>query len=120
MWMLFGVPAIVFAVWNVMFAVQRKNSEYLRFLSMAFTALTLCAFYHLEAQWVIHHDWSALEDTMPTMSKALWVLTILSILLNGSSLWRNKTTDSAMIKSKNPTDVGETKCENAKEEDKIL
>lgn len=25
MWMLFGVPAIVFAVWNVMFAVQKKK-----------------------------------------------------------------------------------------------
>lgn len=97
MWVLFGVAAIVFAVWNVMFAVQKKNSEYLRFLSMAFTALTLCAFYHLEAQWVIHHDWSALEDTMPTMSKALWVLTILSILLNSSSLWK-KTTDSDRIR----------------------
>ena len=98
MWMLFGVAAIVFAVWNVMFAVQRKNSEYLRFLSMAFTALTICAFYHLEAQWVIHHDWSALEDTMPTMSKALWVLTILSILLNGSSLLCKKTSDSDRIR----------------------
>ena len=99
MWMLFGVSAIVFAVWNVMFAVQKKNSEYLRFLSMAFTALTLCAFYHLEAQWVIHHDWSALEDTMPAMSKALWVLTILSILLNGSSLLDKKVRISSAKRS---------------------
>lgn len=98
MWVLFGVIAIVFAVWNVIFDVQEKKSQYLRFLSMAFTALTLCTFYHLEAQWVIHHDWSALEDTMPTMSKALWVLTILSILLNGSSLLCKKTSDSDRIR----------------------
>ena len=115
MWVLFGVIAIVFAVWNVIFDVQEKKSQYLRFLSMAFTSLTLCAFYHLEAQWVIHHNWSDLEDTMPTLSKVLWILTMLSILLNGSSLWRNKTTDSAMIKSKNPTDGGGTKGGNAEE-----
>ena len=56
MWVLFGVIAIVFAVWNVIFDVQEKKSQYLRFSSMAFTSLTLCAFYHLEAQWVIHHN----------------------------------------------------------------
>lgn len=97
MWMLFGVPAIVFAVWNVMFAVQKKNSEYLRFLSMAFTSLTLCAFYHECAEWILQHDWIALEDVVPAMSKALWILTILSILLNSSSLWK-KTTDSDRIR----------------------
>lgn len=97
MWMLFGVSAIVFAVWNVMFAVQKKNSEYLRFLSMAFTSLTLCAFYHECAEWILQHDWIALEDVVPAMSKALWILTILSILLNSSSLWK-KTTDSDRIR----------------------
>ena len=94
MWMLFGVSAIVFAVWNVMFAVQKKNSEYLRFLSMAFTSLTLCAFYHECAEWILQHDWIALEDVVPAMSKALWILTILSILLNS----RKKTTDSDRIR----------------------
>ena len=97
MWVLFGVAAIVFAVWNVIFAVQAKKSEYLRFLSMAFTSLTLCAFYHECAEWILQHDWIALEDVVPAMSKALWILTILSILLNSSSLWK-KTTDSDRIR----------------------
>ncbi|EFE28038.1 hypothetical protein HMPREF0389_01291 [Filifactor alocis ATCC 35896] len=97
MWVLFGVAAIVFAVWNVIFDVQEKKSEYLRFLSMAFTSLTLCAFYHECAEWILQHDWIALEDVVPAMSKALWILTILSILLNSSSLWK-KTTDSDRIR----------------------
>ncbi len=98
MWVLFGVAAIVFAVWNVTFDVQEKKSEYLRFLSMAFTSLTLCAFYHECAEWILQHDWIALEDVVPAMSKALWVLTILSILLNGSSLLCKKTADSDRIR----------------------
>lgn len=38
------------------------------------------------ASRVIKEDWASLMDIMPTMSKALWVLVILSIAVNSVSI----------------------------------
>jgi hypothetical protein len=57
---------------------------------MALTALTLCAFYADGAARVVHEDWAGLMDIMPTMSKALWVCTGISILINAVSLFRER------------------------------
>jgi hypothetical protein len=51
-------------------------------LGLSFTALTLCAQYSLASKWVESEDWSALMDVFPTMGTLLWILTIISILLN--------------------------------------
>lgn len=51
-----------------------------------FTALTMCSFYSDGAMRVVKEDWAGLMDIMPTMSKALWVCVILSIIINSISL----------------------------------
>lgn len=51
-------------------------------LGLSFTALTLCADYSYVSQWVKAEDWAALSDVVPGMARALWFLTIVSILLN--------------------------------------
>ena len=90
MWMLLGICAIVFAILNLVWTFNNKNAEWFRFASLALTALTLCAFYADGAGRVVAEDWSGLMDILPTMSKALWVCTIISILLNSISLFKRK------------------------------
>ncbi|WP_427107648.1 hypothetical protein [Lysinibacillus xylanilyticus] len=51
-------------------------------MGLSFTALTLCSEYSLVSQWVKVEDWAALEDVVPGMERALWFLTVVSILLN--------------------------------------
>ncbi len=84
MWLIFGAGAITTAILNIM---NFKNlSDLFRFLSLAFTSLTVCAFYADGAERVIREDWGGLMDTMPTISKALWVCVALSIFINSISL----------------------------------
>lgn len=86
-----GIAAIVFAVLNIGFTLKKKNTELYRYLSLSFTALTVCAFYSSAARDVAEKDWSALMDTVPTISTALWVVVLISILINSISLFkRNK------------------------------
>ena len=87
MWLVFGIGAIIFALLNVGFALK-KSAKWYRFCSLSLTALTVCAFYSDGARRVIKENWAGLMDTMPTMSKALWVLVILSIVINSVSLFR--------------------------------
>ena len=88
MWLIFGIGAIVFAFLNIIFAFKNKNASYYRFLSLSLTALTVCAFYSDGAGRVVKEDWAGLMDIMPTMNKALWVLVVLSILINSISLFK--------------------------------
>ncbi len=90
MWMLFGVAAFVTAVFNLAWMVRHKETKWFRFASLSLTALTVCAFYGMDAKWVVNEDWSALMDVVPTMSKAVWVMTLGSIVLNGVSLFQKK------------------------------
>lgn len=84
MWLIFGTCAIITALLNIMNFKKRANI--FRFLSLSFTSLTVCAFYADGAGRVVREDWSGLMDTMPTISKALWVCVALSILINSISL----------------------------------
>ncbi len=88
MWLVFGTAAVVSAVLNIAWAARGKEPKWFRFVSLSATALTLCAFYDLHAAWVVKEDWSALADVVPTMRGMLWTLTILSIGLNGITLFR--------------------------------
>ena len=90
LWIIFGIAAIVTAVANIICSVLHKETKWFRFASLALTALTLCAFYGLAARIVLSEDWSAALDVIPTLSKPLWFLTIVSILLNSFSLFIKK------------------------------
>lgn len=90
MWLIFGLAAIISAVCNLAFFLRKKDSSLFLFLSLSFTALTLCSLYGMDAAWVLRGDWSALEDVTPTMSQICWFLTFGSIILNGIPLLRKE------------------------------
>lgn len=90
MWLVFGISAIIFAGFNLIWSIKRKNAKWFRFISLSLTALTMCAFYSDRAMRVVKEDWSGIMDTMPTVSKALWFCVIVSIVINSISLFRDK------------------------------
>ena len=83
----FGITAIVAAILNVIWTVRHREAKWFRFISLSFTALTLCAYYSLAKQWVLSNAADQLLDVMPTLSDVLWFLTITSIMLNGICLF---------------------------------
>jgi len=87
MWIIFGAIAIISAALNIAWAAKGKDPKWFRFISLAATALTLCAFYSINAKWVIREDWIALMDVVPTMTRNLWVLTVLSVVINSVTLF---------------------------------
>ena len=88
MWLLFGFAAILTACLNVAWTLRRREAKWFRFLSLAFTAFTLCDFYSQVNGWVAMSYWGALMDVVPTASKMLWVLTAGSVVINSVSLWK--------------------------------
>lgn len=82
MWIIFGFIAIITTFINLYMFANGKDYKLAMAMGLSFTALTLCAEHSLIANWVDANDWSALLDVVPTMEKALWFLTIVSILLN--------------------------------------
>ncbi|GAK08108.1 hypothetical protein [Geomicrobium sp. JCM 19038] len=84
MWILLGVIAIVATCINLYLYKKGKDYKLAMAMGLSFTALTLCAEYSLVSQWVKVEDWAALMDVVPGMEKVVWVLTIVSILLNVS------------------------------------
>ena len=83
----FGITAIVAAILNVIWTMRHREAKWFRFISLSFTALTLCAYYSLAKQWVLTNAADQLLDVMPTLSDVLWFLTITSIMLNGICLF---------------------------------
>ena len=86
MWLVFGVGAAAFALLNLVKPGEKR--ETFRWASLSLTALALCAFYGDGAARVAAEDWGGLLDTMPTLSRALWILTVISIGLNGMDLFK--------------------------------
>ncbi|ATP40376.1 hypothetical protein CSE16_10135 [Solibacillus sp. R5-41] len=82
MWLILGLIAIVATLINLYMYTTGKDYKLAMAFGLSFTALTLCAENSLIANWVEVKDWVALLDVVPTMEKALWFLTIVSILLN--------------------------------------
>lgn len=82
MWIILGVIAIVATFINLYMYKARKDYKLVMAIGLSFTALTLCSEYSLVSGWVKVEDWSALLDVVPGMEMALWVLTIISIVLN--------------------------------------
>lgn len=98
MFLVLGTLAIVTAVGTVIFGWNGKNAEVLRFISVSLTALTVCSFYQMDAQYVARADWSALMDVTPTGVTLCWIGTVASILINSISF---------LIKRKNRKHGGE-------------
>lgn len=90
LWLGFGSCAIITAILNISWAIRGKDAKWFRFISLSFTALTLCAFYSQAKQWAVLGDFSALLDVMPALSAVLWLLAIASILINSISLFIKK------------------------------
>ena len=88
MWLFFGTTAIITAALNIVWTLKGLDAKWFRFISLSLTAFTLCTFYTQVYQWVLIEDWSALYDVVPTVSKALWFLTIASIIINSISLFK--------------------------------
>ncbi|MCM2676848.1 hypothetical protein [Alkalicoccobacillus plakortidis] len=82
MWVLFGVIAIVATFINLYMYIAGKDYKLAMAIGLSFTALTLCAEYSLVTEWVKAEDWAALLDVVPSMERVLWILTIISIVLN--------------------------------------
>lgn len=89
MWLLLGIVAIISAFCNWVWAIRGKNPEIFRYISLSCTALTVCGFNQLYMNWVIAEDWYALMDCTG-VTTLLWVLVVLSILLNGVTLLHRK------------------------------
>lgn len=92
MWLIFGLGSIIFCILNLL-SKDKTKSKYFMFLSLSLAALTLCAFYTDGANRIINEDYSGLIDTFPTISKALWILTLVLIFLNGLPLFISKGRD---------------------------
>ena len=86
MWVVLGLIAIVATFINLYMYKTGKDYRLAMAVGLSFTALTLVAEYRLVSNWVKVEDWSALLDVVPSMEKALWFLTIASILLNISPI----------------------------------
>lgn len=82
MWIIFGIITIVATLINLYMYVAGKDYKLAMAIGLSLTALTLCSEYNLVSGWVKVEDWPALLDVVPGMEKALWFLTIGSILLN--------------------------------------
>ncbi|KOF08865.1 MFS transporter [Planococcus glaciei] len=82
MWFIFGLFAIAATCLNLYLYAIGKDYKLAMAMGLAFTALTVVADYSMVSNWVKAEDWSALMDVVPIMAAALWVLTIISILLN--------------------------------------
>ncbi|MFC4403881.1 hypothetical protein [Gracilibacillus xinjiangensis] len=82
MWVILGVIAIIATFINLFLYKAGKDYKLAMAMGLSFTALTLCAEYSLVHRWVKVEDWAALADVVPGMERALWFLTIVSILLN--------------------------------------
>lgn len=88
MWIFFSGIAMIAALCNLIWTAKGKEAKRFMFISLSFTALTLCAFYSADAKWVIEEDWGALADVTPMTSKALWVCTVASVGVNSVSLFQ--------------------------------
>lgn len=90
MWLVMGFGAIIFAILNLVWTSKQENSKWFGFISVSLTALTACSFYSDAAMQVANEDWGSLMDVLPSMSKALWVCVIISILVNSITFLGDK------------------------------
>lgn len=76
----FGILAIIFAFINLLMAFHKKDYKIYMFLSLSFTIFTICGFI-VDASFKFK-DIATLEDVNGYAHGLLWVLTVLSMLIN--------------------------------------
>lgn len=82
MWLILGIIAIVATFINLYMYKMGKDYKFAMAMGLSFTALTLCLNYSYVSRGIRVGELADLLDVVPTMAKALWFLTIASILLN--------------------------------------
>ena len=82
MWLILGIIAIVATIMNLYMYKIGKEYKFAMAMGLSFTALTLCLQYSFVSSGIMVGELADLLDVVPTMEKALWFLTIVSILLN--------------------------------------
>lgn len=85
-----GIIAIFFAIKNIIAWTHGKDPQKYRFLSLAFTSLTIFSFYYMGAAFLSKGDIAGALDVVPTISKILFFCTIASIIINGITLFKKK------------------------------
>lgn len=85
-----GIIAIFFAIKNIIAWTHGKDPQKYRFLSLAFTALTIFSFYYMGAEFLSKGDIAGALDVVPTISEILFFCTIASIIINGITLFKIK------------------------------
>ena len=85
-----GIIAIFFAIKNIIAWTHGKDPQKYRFLSLAFTSLTIFSFYYMGADFLSKGDIAGALDVVPTISKILFFCTIASIIINGITLFKKK------------------------------
>lgn len=85
-----GIIAIFFAIKNIIAWTHGKDPQKYRFLSLAFTALTIFSFYYMGAEFLSKGDIAGALDVVPTIAKPLFFCTIASIIINGITLFKKK------------------------------
>ncbi|MBU5594351.1 hypothetical protein KQI76_04165 [Amphibacillus sp. MSJ-3] len=91
MQIILGLIAIVATFINLYLYGKGKDYKLAMAMGLSFTGLALLAAYSMLSDWVIAEDWSALLDVVPTMKTALWISTIISILLNMTPIILERT-----------------------------
>ncbi|MCM3617662.1 hypothetical protein M3936_08720 [Sutcliffiella horikoshii] len=86
MWVILGITAIIVTFINLYMYATGKDYKLAMAMALSFTALTICADYSYLNRWIKVEDWAAISDVVPGMARALWFLTIASILLNISPI----------------------------------
>ena len=88
MWLIliFGLGTLIATVLNINQKIKNRETKFLRFISLVLTALTVCAFYSDSSLMAVKGNITGLMDVMPTVSKALWIFVIISVILNAFSL----------------------------------
>lgn len=85
-----GILAIFFAIKNIIAWTHGKDPQKYRFLSLAFTSLTIFSFYYMGAEFLSKGDIAGALDVVPTISESLFFCTIASIIINGITLFKIK------------------------------
>lgn len=82
MWIFFGVIAVLATAINLYSFVIGKNYQWTQVLGLSFTSLTLVTLHSEVVEAVQAEDWVSLMDVWPTLTNTLWILTVISIVLN--------------------------------------
>lgn len=82
MWIFLGIIAVVATAINLYLFAKGKNYQWAQVLGLAFTSLTLVTLHSGVSEAVKAEDWVSLMDVWPTLATALWIVTVISIVLN--------------------------------------